>query len=211
LLLVLPGAPQPARRFLRALINMSPADGHRFVVATGDYIDFNTIYRDRRIAWPILDLPVTLVAFCHRNPVDPAAFVPDAGSENGSTNNDMAAPGKRTSTGTHDLLLYQDIAATLVHGVYFGKRLLTDADALRAALAQDERFDEAGNLKSGTEEYVICLRPVREHDRVVPRARLQVWRRRTDVSGKHHWDRVSIGGEPELAVSYANNADAKRR
>src|SRR5262249_52754068 len=76
-LLVMPANPPSGRRFLRALTRVAPNEAGRFVVATGDAIDFSIIYRDRRLAWQIQDLPVTLVIFCHRNPADPGAFVPD--------------------------------------------------------------------------------------------------------------------------------------
>src|SRR5262249_24615290 len=69
-LLVVPAAPQPAARFLRALVSLSPGDDRQYVIASGDSIDFNSIYRDRNLAWPIQDIPMTLVTFCQRNPVD---------------------------------------------------------------------------------------------------------------------------------------------
>src|SRR5207253_1503719 len=75
-LLVLPAATQPARRYLRALSRFAPAEAQRFVVATGDALAFNTLYRDRNFAWPIQDLPFSLICFCHRNPVDPAVGFP---------------------------------------------------------------------------------------------------------------------------------------
>src|SRR5262249_28814009 len=70
-LLILPAVWQPARRFLRGLMRLAPLEASRFVVATGDGIDFNTVYRDRHLNWPIQDLPFALVFFSHRNPVDP--------------------------------------------------------------------------------------------------------------------------------------------
>jgi hypothetical protein len=78
LLLITPAASQSARRFLRGLARTAPSEARRFVVATGDGIPFNDVYRDRDVAWPIQDLPFRLLFFCHRNPVDESAgFVPE--------------------------------------------------------------------------------------------------------------------------------------
>jgi hypothetical protein len=67
---------QPARRFLRGLAAAAPAEARRFVVVTGDALPFNTVYRDRDVAWRIQDLPFDLVFFCHRNPVNHTAGFP---------------------------------------------------------------------------------------------------------------------------------------
>jgi hypothetical protein len=205
-LLVLPAAPQPARRFLRALVRTAPLEDRRFVVASGDAIDFNTVYRDRNLAWSIQDLPVSLVFFCQRNPVDPAAFRPDSrGAE--TTPPD---PAGQTSTGTQDLLLYRDIVETLVEAAYSGESLLPSADDLRNSLREAQskdgrrRFTRNGNLHSGSGEFVVCLRPVRQADRVLPQARLQVWNRLTDPEGNRHWVPVPVAGQFELKVDYAS-------
>src|SRR5262249_33015478 len=77
---------QPARRFPRGLARIAPAEARVFVVVTGDVLSFNTVYRDRKVAWPIQDLPFQLVFFCHRNPIDPAAgFVREDASNPGAT------------------------------------------------------------------------------------------------------------------------------
>ena len=75
-LLLLSGQTQPSRRFLHALRASRPGRPAAFVVASGDAIAFNTVYRDRNVAWPIQDLPFSLVFFCHRNPVDPRGRLP---------------------------------------------------------------------------------------------------------------------------------------
>ena len=54
-LLVLPAIPKPAYRFLHALVRISHKEARRFIVATGDAIDFDTVYRDRNLKWPIQD------------------------------------------------------------------------------------------------------------------------------------------------------------
>ena len=203
-LLVLPATPQPARRFLRALVRMGSGEDRRFVVATGDGIDFNTIYRDRNFAWSIQDLPMTLVLFCHRNPVDPEAFRPAPPGD--TTPPDPNGP---TSTGTQDLLLYQDIVETLVKTAYTPEGLRAAGDSLARALGEIGRFDPDGDLRGGPGEFVVCLRPVRQGDRVLPRARLQVWNRTTDPSSVRRWQAVPVAGQTELEVIYSSGIGAR--
>jgi hypothetical protein len=200
-LLVVPAIPQPARRFLRAVLRTSPVEGRRFVVATGDAIDFNTIYRDRNLNWPIQDLPVALVFFCHRNPVDPVAFRQNQPGQE-TTPPD---PGGATSTGTQDLLLFRDIVETVVESAYRGEGLLHNADELgeqlRAARLKDgrSRFTPNGNQQRGTGEYIVCLRPQQVGERVLPQARLQVWNRSEDPEKRQSWVLIS-----ELLMEYAS-------
>ena len=203
-LLVLPAAPQPARRFLRALLRIAPLDARRFVVATGDALDFNTIYRDRKLTWPILDLPVPVVFFCHRNPVDPLAFQPDrSGNDNAPPD-----PAGKTSTGTQDLLVYRDIVETLVESAFSSSGLRDNADEvgrqLKAARLKDgrPRFTANGNQHSGSGEFVVCFRPVRLGDRTLPQARLQVWHRSDDAGAGRKWTPIPVAGKPELIVDY---------
>jgi hypothetical protein len=202
-LLVLPANPQPARRFLRALVRTAPRRASQFVVATGDGINFNTIFRDRNLAWHIQDLPMALVLFCHRNPVDPSAFQPDQASPT-----DQAPdPFGRTSTSTQDLLLYEDIVASLMEAAVDNEQLRTRADDVATALRQArlpdgrQRFTEAGNQVSGAGEYVVSLRPVHRGDHVLPQARMQVWNRSADPQGRN-WTQVRVAGELELSVHY---------
>jgi hypothetical protein len=76
-LLIVTGQEQATRRFLRDLARSAPDRARRFVVATGDAVEFNTIYRDRLVTWPIQDLPFRTVFFSHRNPIDTdAGFIP---------------------------------------------------------------------------------------------------------------------------------------
>jgi hypothetical protein len=209
-LLVLPATPQPARRFLRALTRIAPVRASQFVVATGDGIDFNTVFRDHNLAWPIQDLPMALVLFCHRNPVDASGFQPEeaGGSE--------AAPDPfgRTSTGTQDLLLFRDLVETLVEAAFVEHGLRTDADGLRQALRAGQladgraRFTPEGDPVSGTGEFVVCLRPVRWGDHVQPRARLQVWKRSAGPGAKGQWDLVPIAGKSEWILDYAPSRGA---
>lgn len=159
-LLVLPAAAQPARRFLRGLMQVAPALAERFVVVTGDSIDFNTLCRDRQLSWPIQDLPYALVVFCHYSPVDPDAFQPDR------------------PTGTEDLLLYADIISSVCAASWQRGTLLTSATDLAGQLRTSTivRFDEEGNRARGTGEYVLHLQPQRQTSRILPRSRLRVYR-----------------------------------
>lgn len=159
-LLVLPATAQPARRFLRGLMQVAPAIAERFVVVTGDSIDFNTLCRDRRLGWPIQDLPYALVVFCHHSPVDADAYRPDR------------------QTGTEDLLLFADIVASVCEAVWQRGALLTTANELgdQLRIGTVVRFDEDGNRARGTGEYVLHLQPQRSGGRILPRSRLQVYR-----------------------------------
>lgn len=170
-LLVLPAASQPARRFIRAMVQTAPTMVDRFTVATGDYIDFNSVCRDRNLSWPIQALPLRLVFFSHRNPVDvEAGFV--------------AGPEARSSS-TDDKLLYADMAEALTRTMLMGGSTpeVRDPRAAFAALvgrAAQPRFDARGNLRAGTGEFVTLLQPQRnEIGRVLPSALLSVFRRVT--------------------------------
>ncbi|HXG11143.1 MAG TPA: hypothetical protein VNK04_15390 [Gemmataceae bacterium] len=190
-LLVLPAASSgPARRFLRGLVRASPVEARRFVVATGDGLAFNTVYRDRNVAWPIQDLPLDLVFFCHRNPVDP-----QAGFRAEAEKNRAAAPGPGSSaTGTEDLLLYVDIVKALVHAAYQGEGPPQTGDELRQRLSQARwtdkgvgfgpggrrLFDDDGNRRTGTGEHIVWLHPLLRGEQVLPQATLSVWYRPTD-------------------------------
>jgi hypothetical protein len=212
-LLPLPApAAQPARRFLRGLLRTAPTQADRFVVALGDSFDFNTVYRDRNLTWPIQDLPFTLVFFCHRNPVDPVAFEPDQSA----TADAVPDPTGRTSSGTDTLLLYRDVVEALARAAYLDSHLLTDANQLQANLHlarwRDGRldfdgegkplFDLDGNRLSRSGEHVVWLEPGRVGDhRVEARAILRVYTATTE--GGQRWQSVPIAGRPELEVDYA--------
>jgi len=75
----------------------------------GRRIDFNTIYRDRNLAWPIQDLPCDLVFFCHRNPVDPIAFREDYPDNNPPS--PMRMRRRHRDAGSS---AYRDIVETIV-------------------------------------------------------------------------------------------------
>jgi hypothetical protein len=182
-LLVLPaGSSQTARRFLRGLFRVSTKEARHFVVATGDGIAFNTVYRDRNLAWPIQDLPFNLVFFCHRNPVDPdAGFVAEGGSN--SVLPDQGSP----ATGTEDLLLNMDIVETLTQAAYESWPAGGDQLAISLEKAQwyegrisfgadgKSLFDAQGNRTSGTGEHIVWLRPTVRREHGEPQAYIEVW------------------------------------
>jgi hypothetical protein len=221
-LLIVTGQTQPSRRFLRALIRAMPDLANRLVVATGDAIAFNTVYRDRQVAWNIQDLPFPLVFFCHHNPVDrDAGFRPvGAGARVSGENGDASGTA---STGTEDVLLYADIIESVLQAaVPPGGQPCASAGELRERLAgirlQDDRlgpgpegvplFGPDGQRQSGTGEHVVCVRPVLNdfRDRLLPLATIEVWawRRRewTRAERGQHWH---LCGEP-LLVSYSGFA-----
>lgn len=181
-LLVLPASSAPARRFLRGLARSGPDQTGRLVVATGDSIDFNSLYRDRHTAWPIQDLPFSLVCFAHRQPVHPDHFRPEGAA----------------ATGTEDLLLYKDIVHAVVQAAYRGDALVDSADRLADSLGEarvtakgdigfgdGERayFSKEGNRLSAAGEFLVWLEPVRAGERVLPEARLRVYQSVADPSG----------------------------
>ena len=86
-------------------------EARRFVVVTGDALSFNTVYRDRNVAWQVQDLPFELVFFCHATP----SSVPPASPRRTDPSVGTAA------TGTEDLLLYRDIVEALVEAAYHGR------------------------------------------------------------------------------------------
>src|SRR5262249_40908198 len=129
-LLVLPATSQPCRRFLRALRINAPVVARRFTVVTGDSIEFNKIYRDRNLTWPIQEVPLKLVFFCHRNPVDRDVGFREEDASDAGSDYDQGS----STTGTEDLLLYIDIVETVVKGCYQGPRLLRNATELAANL-----------------------------------------------------------------------------
>jgi len=203
-LLVVPAATQPARRFLRGLVHTSPIEARRFIVATGDAIAFNTVYHDRNMAWPIQDLPFTLVFFCHRNPTDPKAQKAQISAQQ-SPGASEGAEGAE-APGTEDLLLFVDMVDVLI-GTCQDENgfpsLPANAARLRErfSLARWSRagervtfdngaeplFNEEGNRYSGTGEHVVLLRPSIRGQKVLAEAYLEVCPRVEDARGKWTW------------------------
>jgi hypothetical protein len=204
-LLVIPATSIPSRRFLRALVRTAPVEARRFVVATGDSLAFNTVYRDRNVAWPIQDLPFPLVFFCHRNPVDETlGFRPES-----SSRPEAVSPMGSPVAGTEDLLLYVDILEALVRAAYQDGRLAADAEDLRPRLGQarwlkaaarvsfgpegQPLFDGEGHRQSGTGEHVVYLRPTLQGVQVLPRASIAVWSWQAEgAPGNRWWRRQAL-------------------
>ena len=210
LLILSAASSQPARRFLHGLARSAPVEAHRFVVATGDTLAFNTIYRDGKIAWPIQDLPFNLVFFCHRNPVDVDEGFPGEGE---------LPPGEylpgTAATGTEDLLLFKDIVEALVLTAYQGANVPADGDDLGRRLRQARwssqevssaddgpfLFDEDGNRRSNTGEHIVWLRPVLKGERVQPQAKIEVWAGQSDSTPAIPWVKRRV-----LKVDYDEGA-----
>jgi len=200
-LLVLPTGAQPARRFLRTLVLRAPLDARQLVALTGDSITFNTLYRDRDTAWSVLEMPVPLVLFSHRNPVDEGAgFRPQVDAEHPTA-----------TTGTQDLLLHRDLLEAVIEAAFQDSRLLADADELntrlRASRWQKGRvfvtdspeggagggvplFDGDGDRHNRTGEHIVWLQPLMEGDRTLPEAIITVWRLRSDDASSG-WRQIS--------------------
>jgi hypothetical protein len=196
-LLLLPASVERARRFLRALVRRAtPLDLENLIVLTGDAVGFTTIYRDRDVAWNIQDMPVPLVLFTHRNPVEEAAGFKPLGT---------GAP-TASATGTEDLLLYRDIFEALLLTAYHGQALTALADDVKSGLQQlcwkDTRvvlpgpgtdlrlFQGSGNRSDNTGEHIIVLQPELHEGGTLVGATITVWRIGEHPDPAANWVRV---------------------
>lgn len=204
-LLVLPGGPAPARRFLRTLYRTDPSERIFWVVTVGDAIDWNTLYRDRRLTWPITDVPFPLIAFMHRNPVDSQlskcrCFVPDTSS--------TPPPNP---TGTDDLLLYRDIGISLAGGCFQNSKLISDPNELIHFLdeVKDNQglplFDDQGNRPGKGGEYITLLKPIVKDYQLQPRSTIEVferqastrqWKRLVTLDAEYNTNPPAVRGQP---------------
>ena len=206
-LLVVAGQTLPTRRFLRELARTEPRATRSLIVATGDSLSFNTVYRDRDVTWPIQDLPFALALFSHANPVDESAgFKPHAEGRVGTS-----TVGDSGATGTEDVLLFADIVGMAARGSASRDGPLGDAprlaERLHAARYSAGRisfgeegtplFGKGGNREGGTGEHVVCLLPQFQGARALARASIEVWTWRDNGAGRV-WERCC---EP-LTVSY---------
>ena len=194
-LLVLSGQLQPSRRFLRALARLDPNVIPRLVATTGDAVSFNTIYRDRNVAWPIQDFPCDLILFAHRNPV-----AGDAGFQRVARGAEQGMGSGPGSTGTEDVLLYADMIEALTFTAFHDKKLVADADEMREQLRQmrwnrhDEQvcldqqqpllFAENGDRAPGTGECIIWLQPKQSRGVVLPEGALRVYHHARETGGE---------------------------
>jgi hypothetical protein len=216
-LLVVTGQAGPSRRFLRELDRAAPDLVRRFVVATGDSISFNTIYRDRIVTWPIQDLPFTLALFSHRNPIDEKAGFRPLSRKEGQRNDVVAA------SGTEDLLLYGDIVEAIVQAGASPVKGIRDAATLAGGLdalhLDGDRLvhqprgrplfspRSKGMRNSFTGEHVVCLRPHFEGRRVQGEATIEVWARLPGADPEHpEWKSAGL-----LPVSYNESRVPRER
>lgn len=193
-LLLLPTGAERARRYLRTLVRRAPLDMRQLVVISGDSITVSTIYRDRDIAWNVLDMPVPLLFFAHRNPVD--------------ANVGFSAADGPEATATDVLLLYRDIfEALLLAGCRKGRMDWTTGDiqqrlrqlrwqnghvADAEAQAGSPLFDALGNRRDRTGEHVIWLRPASEGLAPQPKASISVWCLGPDAGRDNAWQSVQV-------------------
>jgi hypothetical protein len=212
-LLVVTGQTQASRRFLRDLGRSAPETARRFVVALGDAVSFNTIYRDRLVTWPIQDLPFETVLFCHRNPIDARAGFRQRQPRDRAREAVAEKPDStNSSSGTDDLLLFGDVVEAV--GLAFVRNGTACANAgqlaeglLAVHLFQGELsleprglplFRADGQRTSATGEHVVYLRPQWKGDLVLPEAIIEVWFRKPVQGNINIWEPY---GEP-LRVSY---------
>jgi hypothetical protein len=208
--LVLPTQTVRMRRFLNHLYRRSPLGARNLVILNGDAISFHSVYRDRELIWNILDLPYSLVFFSHRNPIDHAAgFAWEKEVRAGAAD----ASARRTTTGTHDILLYRDVFEALLYAACDQGKLRGDPlqvrerlqatcwyqpppDKLRQDSARvrnplvhtiDARtprlFDTDGNRQRHTGEHIVWVKPSFTEDRVNLISQISVWAMQPDKNG----------------------------
>ncbi len=168
---ILAGATQPARRFLRGLASQAPLVGKQLVAVSGDGISFNDIYRDGDVKWPIEDIPIPLVFFTHFNPI--------------AWDRDNLPPLSKPSS-TDDILLAEEMSQILFDAVLpEGHGSLPNADILitRFQEKSPSYFDEHGNRLGGRGEYIVVVLPDIYAERISPKVTIEVWNR----SGKKWW------------------------
>ena len=198
-LLVLTGQSKPSRRFLRSLEQYDRAAARKFIVASGDSLAFNTIFRDRDVNWPIQDLPFDLVFFCHRNPVDnEAGFRPDSPPS--------SAEDSSGASSTDDKLLFEDILLALMDtaaGAYDAVTPSEVADRLRSVRVRERSlFRPDGNRRSGTGEHVVWLHPTVKDGRELPEATLTVWAVRPEGGASGRWQLAA----PARVINYEESS-----
>jgi hypothetical protein len=207
-LLVLPTQSVRMRRFLLNLYQRSPRDARNLVILNGDAISFNTVYRDRDILWNILDVPYSLVFFAHRNPIDRAAGFRQSDEERDDSPDVFP---QRSTTGTHDVLLYRDVFEAILYAAYDSQGnlhgdLLRLRQRMRATAwlrprgdseqprvcntdlhSLDQKpapfFTDRGNRSRDTGEHIVWVRPNFTEDRVDLTSQISVWSMLPDTEG----------------------------
>ncbi len=194
--LVLPAAVQRMRRYLGFLCQQAPHLARNLVVVNGDAITFHNVFRDRDFAWNVLDLPVPVVFFSHRNPVDSTARI----NWNFAWHRIEQKGRERSTSGTHEILLYRDIVEAMLYATFADGKLLDDADQVaerlrqttwrpaprdadpsdwhynrvqnalvqrQHALTEHALFDAHGDRRPGTGEHIVWLHPNFRDDRLM--------------------------------------------
>jgi hypothetical protein len=190
-LLMVTGQVQPTRRLLRELARSAPHTARRCVVATDDVLTFNTIYRDRHVAWPVQEMPFSLVFFCHYNPIDRALDFPDLDKTSRPALEDGSL------SGTDDRLLPIEIVETLlqvwspagenISGPAVGcgpeevagrlKELHWSPPLHQGEVPPSRRklFQPDGQRRGGTGEHIVYLQPRFQGDQILGEADVEVW------------------------------------
>jgi hypothetical protein len=183
MLLVLPAVTQPARRMLRAIAQASPLTAQRLVVVTGDGIPINTMYRDGEFAWPtgIIDIPVVL--FTHNHPL---------GWDDESRTDLPQGYELRPPNSTEEALHFRDLGRIVSEACFpsipTGEGIVDRAEVLKERL-QGRRpafFDDAGERRGGTGEFVVVLQPRQRLEGIDQTGSLSAYRRNADRS----WTRM---------------------
>lgn len=183
-LLVIPTVSWPTRRVMLALSERVPQAGRRLVAVTGDGVSVNTFYRDAEWLWPARSIPIPLVFFTHDNPIGWDAP--------GDTS---PPPGYRLEpkNGTEEVLLDNTLGRIVTDAVfpppYNGAppRIVERADEVGARLRTrpDKFFDDRGNRRGQSGEYVVVLRPTVRYgdtapEQPKPESTIEVYRRKED-------------------------------
>ncbi len=223
--LVLPTQTVRMRRFLINLYQRSPQDARNLVILNGDAISFNSVFRDHDVLWNVSDVPYSLVFFAHRNPIDRAAGFSDRKDEQA----DFAdAFPQRTSTGTHDVLLYRDLFESLLYAACDNGRLLGDPVKVRERLnatawrqpppeqagAEAPRvcntlvhdlqppprrfFSRFGDRRKDTGEHIVWVKPNFIDDRPDLTSKIGVWTMSPNTNG----DAWRLVGKEPFHVKY---------
>jgi hypothetical protein len=203
--LVLPADDRCLRRFLRALVNAAPMAMRNAVVMTGDYLGLDAFYRDRAWAWNVQEFPVPLVFFSHQNPMEARVWEV---LEPGKTARD-GAYFSNTGTVLLNTFLMENLiqAAVPPSGAGEPRPMCVSARELAQRLRTTAHFDDHGNRREASGEYVVVFLPQFGSDQVPRSALLEVrsWQSLPGTQGpRRAWKK-----EESLKVSYGNPDDSR--
>lgn len=182
-LLVLPTVSAPARRVLLALAERVPQAGRRLVAVNGDGASANTYFRDAEWAWPARSIPIPMVFFTHDHP-----FGWDAPDDPTPPPGYRLVPKNTTEEVRLDTLIGRIVADAVFPPV--ADRIADSPDAVAAVLRgrPDRFFDDRGNRRGDSGEYVVVVRPTTRYGDQTPSAArpeavIEVYRRAADGPG----------------------------